>query len=74
MSCRYIPPVDVPPYATYVGKTFTRPPTTRVQDSMATNPQCPTSLCSCRAGPNCPCIKSANPYRRRYIKYMYNLY
>lgn len=73
---RYIPPVDVAPYATYVGKRFTRPPNSQVQDPMATNPACPTSLCSVTSGVGCKCNMNHyyNPRVKRFFRYKFNLY
>jgi hypothetical protein len=67
-----LPNIDVPPYATWVGKEHNRPAVSSFPDNMTClNPYgtytCPVTLCSCCAGPNCTCNKPRNPYMRRYI-------
>lgn len=67
-----LPPVDVPPYATYRGKENNFKATNTYPDNwICHNPNgngnCPVTFCSCCAGPCCSCNKPAYG-KRRYIK------
>jgi hypothetical protein len=74
---RYIPPVDTPCYSTYMGCYRVSPPIeSRGQNPMGTNPQCPVTMCSQTAGPDCKCNMDHQraPNLRRYWVYKWNQY
>lgn len=83
MSCnnpnyiRYIPPVDTPCWAPYVGR---KPPTiaaaSTVQNSLGTNPRCPVKICNQCANRNCKCNLDhmRAPALHRYWVYKWNQY
>ena len=75
---RYIPPVDTPPYATYMGcYRVSPPPVSTVPDILsASNRMCPVNICSQCAGPNCKCNMShmKDPFKKRYFVYKWNQY